>query len=188
MTHEIECGLCRLRPWRAGDESTLVLHANNREVWLNLRDRFPHPYTPADARAWIQAATSRDPPTDFAIEVSGEAVGGVGVKLHEDVDRVSAELGYWLGRTFWGRGIMPVAVRAATEYAFSSFGLTRVYALPYARNPASIRVLDKAGYVREALLRRSAIKDGVVLDQVLLAITDQDLARAPITLSMSAPK
>ena len=108
--------------------------------------------------------------------------------LHKDVERVAAELGYWLGEAFWGRGIMSVAVRAATEYAFSAFGLTRLYALPYARNSVSIRVLEKAGYTREALLRRSAIKDGVVLDQVLLAITDLDLARAPVITTMSIAK
>ena len=158
-----------------------MLHANNHEVWLNLRDRFPQPYTPTDAKTWIQAVAGRDPPTDFAIEVSGEAIGGIGVMLHKDVERVSTELGYWLGKIFWDRGIMSVAVRAATEYAFSSFGLTRLYALPYARNLASIRVLEKAGFTREGVLRRSAIKEGVVLDQVLFAITDLDLNRAPIT-------
>ena len=171
---EIDCGVCRLRPWRGGDESSLVLHANNREIWLNLRDRFPHPYTRADAGAWVQIATSRMPLTDLAIDVAGEAVGGVSLMLHDDVERVSAEIGYWLGEQFWGRGIMSAAVRCATEYAFEAFELTRIYALPYARNDASVRVLEKAGYRREGRLRRSAIKDGVVLDQVLYAITDLD--------------
>jgi [ribosomal protein S5]-alanine N-acetyltransferase len=73
---------------------------------------------------------------------------------------------------------MSAAVRAVTEYAFHQFSLTRVYAVPYVQNMASHRVLQKAGYVREGLLRRSAIKDGIVLDQVLFAITDRDLGRA----------
>lgn len=171
---EIDCGVCRLRPWRVGDESSLARHANNRAIWLNLRDRFPHPYTPADAEVWVQIASSHRPLTNLAIDVSGEAVGGVSLMLHDDVERVSAEIGYWLGESFWGRGIMSLAVRAATEYAFASFDLTRVYALPYTRNEASMRVLEKAGYRREGLLRRSAIKDRVVLDQVLYAITDLD--------------
>lgn len=169
---------CLLRPWRVGDEASLVVHANNRDVWLNLRDQFPHPYTREDAEAWVKFASNQTQPTSLAIEVDSEAVGGVGLKLHDDVERVSAEIGYWLGQRFWNRGIMSAAVRAVTEYGFEHFSLTRVYALPFVTNVASHRVLEKAGYVREGLLRRSAIKDGVVLDQVLFAITDRDLARA----------
>lgn len=171
---------CLLRPWRAGDESSLIAHANNREVWLNLRDQFPHPYTPADAESWVKFASNQAQPTSLAIEADGQAVGGVSLKLHDDVERVSAEIGYWLGQRFWNRGIMTAAVRAVTEYGFEQFSLTRVYALPYATNVASQRVLEKAGYAREGVLRRSVIKDGIVLDQVLFAITDQDLARTRV--------
>jgi RimJ/RimL family protein N-acetyltransferase len=168
---------CLLRPWRAGDESSLVVHANSRVVWLNLRDQFPHPYTSADAEAWVTFASRQAQPTSLAIDVASEAVGGVSLKLHDDVERVSAEIGYWLGERFWNRGIMTEAVRAVTEYGFEQFALTRIFAVPYATNVASHRVLEKAGYTREGLLRRSAIKDGIVLDQVLFAITDRDLAR-----------
>lgn len=171
---DIDCGVCRLRPWRAGDERGLPAHANDREVWLNLRDRFPHPYTARDAREWVKHAVTR-PDVRFAIEVDGEAAGGLGFELHDDVERVSAEIGYWLGRRYWNRGIMSAAVAAATAYAFRAFEITRVYALPFSRNRASVRVLEKAGYVREGVLRRSAIKDGVVLDQDLFAITDLDV-------------
>ena len=157
----------------------LSRHANNREIWLNLRDRFPHPYTRADAESWVRIASAGDPQTHFAIEACGEAVGGVSLMLQDDVERVSAEIGYWLSEAFWGRGIMSAAVRAATEYAFTRFGLTRVFGLPYAHNSASIRVLEKAGYVREGVLRRVAVKDGVILDEVPLAITALDLPRRP---------
>jgi RimJ/RimL family protein N-acetyltransferase len=176
----IELHNCLLRPWRLGDEASLIVHANSRDVWLNLRDQFPHPYTPEDAEAWIKFASNQLPPTSLAIEIQAEAVGGVSLKLHDDVERVSSEIGYWLGQRFWNRGIMTAAVRAVTEYGFEQFSLTRVYALPYVTNVASHRVLEKAGYVREGLLRRSAIKDGIVLDQVLFAITDHDLARASV--------
>jgi len=169
---------CLLRPWRVGDEASLVVYANSRDVWLNLRDQFPHPYTREHAEAWVKLASSQIRPTSIAIEVESEAAGGVGLQLHDDVERVSAEIGYWLGQRFWNRGIMSTAVRAVTEYGFEHFSLTRIYALPFVTNVASHRVLEKAGYVREGLLRRSAIKDGVVLDQVLFAITDRDLARA----------
>ena len=173
---EIDCGVCRLRAWRAGDETSLVAHANDRDIWLNLRDRFPHPYTPEDAESWVTLASANSE-SHLAIEVGGEAAGGIGFELRNDVDRVSAEIGYWLGRKHWGRGIMSAAVRGATTYAFTIFGITRLFALPYATNRASARVLEKAGYVREGFLRRSVIKDGVVLDQVLYAITDVDLFR-----------
>ncbi len=172
----IDLDNCLLRPWRAGDEASLVAHANSRNVWLNLRDQFPHPYTPGDAEAWVEFASNQAQPTSLAIEVHSEAVGGVSLKLHTDVERVSAEIGYWLGERFWNRGIMTAAVRGVTEYGFKQFSLTRVYALPYVTNVASHRVLEKAGYSREGLLRRSAIKDGIVLDQLLFAITDHDRA------------
>ena len=87
-----------------------------------------------------------------------------------DVERTSAEIGYWLGEGVWGRGIASAAVRAVSEHAFAAYGLTRLFAVPYARNAASARVLEKAGYVLEGRLRRSAIKDGVVLDQLLYAL------------------
>jgi ribosomal-protein-alanine N-acetyltransferase len=102
---EIRLGICTLRPWRMSDERALVQQANNRNIWRNLRDRFPHPYTAADADAWITKAEAEAPVTSHAIVVDGETVGGVGVDLGTDVRRRSAEIGYWLGEPFWGRGI-----------------------------------------------------------------------------------
>ena len=119
----IELDKCLLRPWRGGDEASLLIHANSRDVWLNLRDQFPHPYTQADAEAWIELASKQAPPTSLAIEVLSEAVGGVSLKLHDDVERVSAELGYWLGQRFWNRGIMTAAVRAARAEALLQIAL-----------------------------------------------------------------
>jgi [ribosomal protein S5]-alanine N-acetyltransferase len=169
----LECGPCTIRSWRHGDEETLPLHANNRKVWLNLRDRFPHPYTRSVAEQWILHITKITPETNFAIDVNGEAVGGIGLDLHDDVERCSAEVGYWLGEQYWGRGITTAALLALTEYALNQLKLTRVYAVPYARNAASIKVLEKAGYICEGVMRRSAIKDGVVLDQLMYAKTDR---------------
>ena len=108
-------------------------------------------------------------PTVWAIEVNGEAAGGIGVELHQDVERVSAEIGYWLGEAAWGRGIVTEALQAVTAEVFRRFELTRIYALPFADNRASVRVLEKAGYTLEGHLRQSAIKDGVILDQLLYA-------------------
>jgi RimJ/RimL family protein N-acetyltransferase len=102
----------------------------------------------------------------FAIAVEDEAVGGIGFTVLTDVERVSAEIGYWLGEPFWGRGIVTEALAAVTRYAIDTCRLTRVYALPFAHNTASCRVLEKAGYTLECRLRRSAIKDGLIVDQL----------------------
>lgn len=160
---------CEVRSYVIEDVRSLALHANNRKVWLNLRDRFPHPYTEADGRAFIEAALSREPQTSFAIAVDGAAVGGIGFSLHEDVERVSAEIGYWLGEPFWGRGITTEALRAVTAYAIERHSLTRVHAVPFEWNAPSFRVLEKAGYVLEGRMRRSAVKDGRIVDQLLYA-------------------
>ena len=170
----IDCGRCVLRHWTEGDESSLVRHANNREVWRHVRDSFPRPYTRADAEWWIGFVRGQDPQMNFAIEVDGEAVGGIGLTPKSDVERRSAEVGYWLGEAVWGGGVATAALRALTTYGFEAFDLTRIFAVPFANNPASVRVLEKAGYVREGLMRRSAVKEGVVLDQVLYAVTDLD--------------
>ncbi len=154
-----------VRTWRASDVPSLVRHANNRKIWLNLRDRFPHPYTKADAQSYLRFVRSMDPETFFAIAVDGEAVGSIGYVLRPDVERVSAEVGYWIGEAFWGRGITTEALRAVTHHAIRQGQLTRLFALPFAHNVASCRVLEKAGYALEARLRRSAIKDGVIQDQ-----------------------
>ena len=96
---------CVVRSWRTSDAESLLRHANNRNIWLNLRDAFPHPYTKHDARAYIRSVRERTPETTFAISVDDEAVGSVGFVLRTDVERVSAEIGYWLAEPFWGRGI-----------------------------------------------------------------------------------
>jgi ribosomal-protein-alanine N-acetyltransferase len=167
---ELELPGCRIRSWRAGDAPSLARHADSRKIWLNVRDHFPHPYTVPDAELWIERVLGGIPETQFAIEVDGEASGGIGVFLQEDVARRSAEIGYWLGEAHWGRGIMSHAVRQFTDYAFGAYDLIRMYALVFEWNPASCRVLEKAGYVCEGRLRRAVVKDGHVLDQFVYAM------------------
>lgn len=161
---------CTVRSFRASDVTSLARQANNRKIWLNLRDRFPHPYRRKDAVQFIRHVCRRAlPEASFAIDVDGLAVGAIGLMLREDVERVSAEIGYWIGEAYWGRGIVTEALIATTRYAVETFGLTRVYAIPFAENAASCRVLEKAGFVLEGRLRRSAIKDGIVRDQLQYA-------------------
>jgi RimJ/RimL family protein N-acetyltransferase len=165
----LELTRCIVRPWEDGDVESLHRHANNRRVSMHLRDRFPYPYELQHAKTFLAWLRQQPTPTVWAIEVDGEAVGGIGVELHQDVERVSAEVGYWLGETVWGRGIATDALRGVTAEAFSRFDLTRLYALPFADHAASVRVLEKAGYVLEGRLRQSAIKDGKIRDQFLYA-------------------
>ena len=165
---------CEVRSWRIADVDSLARHADNQKIWINLRDAFPHPYTKRDAREYIRGVRHRLPETSFAIAVGEEAVGGIGFVLHQDVERVSAEIGYWLGEPFWGRGICTDALMAVTRHAIATHGLTRMFAVPFAWNTASCRVLEKAGYVLEARLRRSAIKDDVITDQLQYAFIAPD--------------
>ena len=172
LPEHLECETCLLRPWAREDRPALLRHANNLKVWRNLRDLFPHPYTEADADAWLgRVAGSPPAPGVYAIDVGGEAAGTIAVHRREDVERFSAEIGYWLGEPFWGRGIMTAAVRAVTAAAWREPDLYRLMAPVFAWNPASMRVLEKAGYRREAVLARSAVKDGILIDQVLYVVT-----------------
>jgi RimJ/RimL family protein N-acetyltransferase len=159
-----------IREWKRGDEESLVLHANNRNVSRNLRDAFPYPYTMADAQHWIEIAGTADPLTSFAIDVEGSAVGGIGIVLKDDIYRRSAEIGYWLGEEFWGRGIVTEALEVMTDYAFSTWDLCRISAGVFEWNPGSVRVLEKAGYQFEGRMRKAVIKDGETIDQLIFAI------------------
>jgi ribosomal-protein-alanine N-acetyltransferase len=166
----------RVRDFRHEDCDELAHHANDRRVWLGLRDRFPHPYTAENARWFVTWVLSTEPRTNFAIEFDGRPVGGIGYTLHEDVERISAELGYWIGVECWGRGIATAAVRTVTTMAFDRHRhLRRLYAMPFAWNTASMRVLEKARYRHEATLRHAVIKDGQVLDQHIYAVLREEL-------------
>jgi RimJ/RimL family protein N-acetyltransferase len=166
---------CVVRPPRPADAHTLAHHADDHAVWRSLRDRFPHPYRLDDAERWIAAARGHDGhPLDFVIDIDGAAVGGIALVPGTDIERVGAEVGYWLGRAHWGRGITTAALRGIVRYAFDVLTLLRVHALPFAHNIASLRVLERAGFVHEGTLRCSAIKEGVILDQALWAALRDD--------------
>jgi [ribosomal protein S5]-alanine N-acetyltransferase len=158
---------CTIRDWREDDAESLALHANDREVWLRVTDRFGHPYKIDNAREFLARTMASDPRTNFAIEVNGAAVGGIGLKLGSDVRVHSAELGYWIGREFWNRGIMTEAVIAVCERAFAGFDLHRIGAFVFSNNPPSARVLEKAGFVFEGRLKHEVVKDGELLDSLV---------------------
>ncbi|MEK7729521.1 MAG: GNAT family protein [candidate division KSB1 bacterium] len=171
---EIKLTQSLIRPWQRGDEDALVQHADNRNVWRNLRDIFPHPYTKQDAQDWIQRARTAEPMVNFAIVVNGAAVGGIGLIPRGDVHRHTVGLGYWLGEEYWGRGIMTEAVRAMTSHAFQNAEVHRLYACVYAWNPASARVLEKAGYIFEGRMRQHATKDGEKVDELIYGLLREE--------------
>jgi RimJ/RimL family protein N-acetyltransferase len=156
-----------LREWQLSDVASLVENANSVCIWNSVRDRFPHPYSEEDGIRFIETVSdSPKPAADMAIVVEGKAVGGIGMVFRTDVERISAEMGYWLGENYWNRGIMTAAVREMTEYVFTRFHeLRKIFALVFDFNTASQRVLQKAGFEREAVLKEEAIKNGKVVDE-----------------------
>jgi [ribosomal protein S5]-alanine N-acetyltransferase len=163
----LETDQFRLRPWQAGDEASLVQHANNYKIWLNLRDTFPHPYTWQDAHTWVQYAPSFPNSLNLAIEVDGAACGGIGLLFQQDIYRRSAEIGYWLGEAYWNRGIVTAAVKMLSAFVFDHYDICRLFAGIFEYNQPSMRVLEKAGYQLEAVHRQAITKNGHTLDEYL---------------------
>ena len=166
MMHEsrIDIGhpLAFLRRWDLTDAESLAQYANSRKIWRNVRDGFPHPYTVADAEEWLEAGSRSD--LFFALATEREAIGGIGLHPQSDVYRLSAEIGFWLGEPYWNQGIMTRAVSVLSDLAFRDFRFVRLSAQVFAWNPASARVLEKAGYQREGTLRKGVLKDGHLID------------------------
>jgi RimJ/RimL family protein N-acetyltransferase len=132
-----------------------------------MRDAFPSPYTLDDAHRFIAMATGHSPNIFLAIVVGGMAAGGIGIRPLDDVYRKTAEIGYWLAEPFWGKGIVTDAVRALVPVAFERTGAKRIQAGIFSNNPASMRVLEKSGFTREAVHRNTITKNGLVMDEVL---------------------
>lgn len=160
---------CVLRSWQAADRADLVRHANDRRVWRNMTHTFPHPYTPQDAELWLAIAADPGASIQLAIAVDGQAVGGIGAIAGEGIFAQTAQFGYWLGHAHWGRGIATAAASALAERIGEDGLFARLEAQVFAWNPASMRVLEKAGFRREAVLRCAATKDGQLIDTVLHA-------------------
>lgn len=165
----LDCGPCLLRPWRSSDLEALLRNADDPDVSRALRDRFPFPYTRADGETFLASCEHLDGEWRLAIEFEGEAAGGIRLCFGRAEERGSAEIGYWLGRAHWGRGIARTAVIALVDHAFSTLPLHRIHTKVYANNPASMRVLEHAGFSREGVMRAAILKRGELLDAVLYA-------------------
>jgi RimJ/RimL family protein N-acetyltransferase len=164
-----------LRPWQEGDEGALVKIANNRKIWRNLTERFPHPYTMKDAVSWIEHANSE--PSDainLALLANGQIAGGAGFERRGDLSTRTAEMGYWLGEPYWGKGFATRALVHTTQKAFEDFDFVRLEAGVIEWNPASKRVLEKAGYTFEARHAKRLFKDGQHCDEFIYALLRED--------------
>lgn len=161
-----------LRSWKPGDEVDVAACASNEKIAQNLRDAFPYPYTLADARRYVDSCLSGEASAQLcrAIEAGGRVVGSIGLFRGGDVYRKSAELGYWLAEEYWGRGIMTAAVKRLCREAFDAWDIVRIYAEPFAHNAGSRRVLEKAGFALEGVMRRGVYKNGAIFDYCMYAL------------------
>ncbi|MCB0795886.1 MAG: GNAT family N-acetyltransferase [Flavobacteriales bacterium] len=160
-----------LRPWTLDDLPSLVKYANDPTVADHLTDAFPHPYTEADGKRFLELFMGKDPQLVLAIDVNGEASGAVGIHPQSDVYRRNAELGYWIAAHLRGKGIMTEAVKQATERGFRVLpDIDRIFARPFGSNLASRRVLEKAGFTLEAELKGTFFKNGRVEDELIYAV------------------
>lgn len=170
----IQLSQALLRPWHPHDAEALVRHANNPRVASNLRDAFPYPYTLTDAKKWLTMVGDNKEDMILAIEVMGEAAGGIGLHGLKDVYRYNCEIGYWLSEKHWGKGIMSEAVGAMLEHAFTRTRWLRLFACIYENNPASMRVLSKNGFRAEAIHRKAVMKEGMLMDEHMYSILRED--------------
>ena len=174
-TTYIPIGDYAIRSLTIDDVPAITRHANNRNVWMNLRDLFPFPYHSAHAQAWIRDVMADRPEMNFAIASAEEAIGGIGLHRQTDFMRRSAELGYWLGEEHWGKGIATMAVKTMTAWGFAHMDIDRIFAQVFGWNPASGRVLEKAGFTFEGRLRGAVYKDGRTTDLLTYGMLRSDL-------------
>lgn len=166
MSNNSEITRINLRQLQESDIAQLAILGNNRKIWENLRDAFPSPYYREDAIAFIGFCNKEEPKQTFAIEFEGQFAGCVGLVKQNDIFRLNAEIGYWIGEPFWGKGIATEAVKLATKYGFDVLKLERIYAGVFEHNKASLRVLEKAGYKLECFAERALVKNGIVHNEI----------------------
>ena len=165
-----------LRPFGKADADSVAKYANNAKIAAKLRNVFPHPYSKADARAFIESCVKEEGERQMirAICIGGEAVGSIGIFPKEDVHEQSAELGYWLGEPFWNQGIITKAIGEICAQAFARYDIVRIYAEPFAENAGSRRVLEKAGFSLEGVMKKSVLKNGKLQDSCLYAFIKEE--------------
>ena len=159
----------RLRKWNEADLNGLVKYANNSNVAKWLTNGFPYPYTLDDGKAYLSMIANDKPAKVFAIEVNDEAVGSIGIFPQTNIHEKAAEMGYWLAEEYWGHGIMVKAIKEIVGYGFETFDIVRIFARPFSTNLKSQRVLEKAGFLLEAKLKKALFKNGEFMDEFIYA-------------------
>jgi len=162
--------MVKLRDFEKSDSKRLVSLLNNKNIWDNLRDYIPYPYTEKDAIEYIDFCNSQKPITYFAIEYNGELVGSIGLILQRDVYRKSAEIGYWIGESYWGKGITSKAAKLIVDYGFKKLDIVRIYTGIFDYNIASQKVLTNNGFVNEGVFKNAIFKNGKLCDEVRFSI------------------
>lgn len=162
-----------IRPWRPEDAAAIVEALNDPGVRDNLRDGLPWPYTEADALEYI-AAMQDEGAYAFAITENDIAVGSIKLSRQGNIHFRTAELGYYVVRRRWGRGIGTEALRLVCRFAFEQTDLVRIFAEPFAENAASRRAIEKNGFILEGIMRKNAVKNGVVRDMCMYALVKED--------------
>lgn len=163
---------CKIREWCLEDAADLAEMLNNKNIMNNLRDGLPYPYTKKDAEEYITAMLAADKTKTFAfaITVNDRCVGSIGVFRCENIHFRTAEMGYYIGEPYWGKGIGTSAVKQVCSYIFEHTDIIRIFAEPFAYNTASCRVLEKAGFHFEGVLRSNAVKNGKVIDMKMYSL------------------
>lgn len=163
---------CKIREWKLEDAAGLAEMLNNKNILNNLRDGLPYPYTKSDAEEYIASMLSADKTKTFAfaITVDDKAVGSIGVFRCDNIHFRTAEMGYYIGEPYWGKGLGTCAVKQACSYVFEHTDIIRIFAEPFAYNMASCRILEKAGFQFEGLLRNNAFKIGKVVDMKMYSL------------------
>ncbi|MDR0660548.1 MAG: GNAT family N-acetyltransferase [Prevotellaceae bacterium] len=159
-----------LRPWQTNELYQLVRLINNHNIVQFMSNQIPHPYTEEDGKVFLNKTTNQNPTQAFAITADSEVVGSIGIFPQTDIYEKNAEIGYWLGEEYWGRGIITEAIRQIVEYGFNTFDITRIFARPFSNNKASQRALKKAGFTHEATIKNGVYKNSTHFDSVIYAM------------------
>ena len=159
-----------LRPMRESDLENLVKYANNPQIEANLSDRMPYPYTMEEGEKFMKEVLSTDPHNRMVIALEDQMIGLIGIHPQEDIFQINGELGYWLGEPYWGQGFMTEAIKQMIPYAFETFDIQRIFARTFGRNVPSQKVLEKAGFQLDAIIKKSLIKHGIPEDEVIYSV------------------
>lgn len=161
-----------IREWKIEDAEQLKNAINNEKILDNLRDGIPYPYTLENAKEFITQTLNAPVNSQYswAILVDNNVIGSVGVFRKDNIHCYTAEIGYYIAEEYWGKGIMTQVIKEVCKYIFENTDIIRIFAEPFSYNVASCKVLEKAGFELEGILRNNAIKNNKVLDMKMYSI------------------